>query len=417
MASSRKPPSAEREANAAAPAAVARFLQEHPLRGRRAAVALSGGVDSVVLLHLLKGAIPGNLLAAIHVHHGLSANADAWARFCRGLCREWQVPLTVRRVRVAKAGEGPEAAARTARYAAFRALRVECVFLAHHLDDQAETVLMNLLRGAGPAGARGMAAAGRFDGKRLLRPLLGVSRESLIGYARKHGLEWVEDESNADEKLTRNFVRRRLGPLIETRFPRWRENLARAARLFAGADADARALLREFLAAQGMRAPSEAKLVEMLKQLSGGGARTLIEHEGLRLRVYRGRLSIEPTAAEGAFAPLRWRGERRLPIPALGGELRFRPSRGTGIDARHKSLQVRLRAGGERLRPDPRRPRRTLKNLFQEAGVPPWQRERLPLLFCGEDLVWVPGLGVDAAFQAAAKAPGVLPEWRRLDRA
>jgi len=287
------------------------------------------------------------------------------------------------------------------------------VFLAHHLDDQAETVLMNLLRGAGVAGARGMPAAGRIGGKRLLRPLLGVSRDDILAYAGAHRLQWVDDESNADEALTRNFVRRRLAPLIATRFPRWRESLARAARHFAGVELDARALLREFLAAQGLRAPSEAKLVEMLKQLTARGARTLVEHEGMRLRVYRGRLSVEPAAPEAPFAPLRWQGERCLAIPALGGELRFRRSRGRGIDAKHKPLLVRLRAGGERLQPDARRPRRTLKNLFQEAGVPPWQRDRLPLLFSGDTLVWAPGLGVDAAYQAAAKAPGVLPEWRQ----
>jgi tRNA(Ile)-lysidine synthase len=402
MASSRKRLSADPAA------AVARFLEEHPLRGR-AAVALSGGVDSVVLLHLLKD----RGVRAVHVHHGLSPNADAWAQFCRKLCRQWKVPLTVRRARVAKAGKGPEAAARAARYGVFEKSPLDVVFLAHHLDDQAETVLMNLLRGAGVAGARGMPAEGRFGGKRLLRPLLGVSRDEILAYAGAHCLQWVEDESNADETLTRNFVRRRLAPLIATRFPRWRESLARAARHFAGVELDARALLREFLAAQGLRAPSEAKLVEMLKQLTARGARTLVEHEGMRLRVYRGRLSVAPAAPEAPFAPLRWQGERRLAIPALGGELRFRRSRGRGIDAKHKSLLVRLRAGGERLQPDARRPRRTLKNLFQEAGVPPWQRDRLPLLFSGETLVWAPGLGVDAAYQAAAKAPGVLPEWRQ----
>jgi len=377
---------------------------------RRTAVALSGGVDSVVLLHKLRN-VPG--ISAVHVHHGLSPNAQAWAAFCRSLCRRLAVPLKVYKVKVQKEGRGLEAAARKARYDAFAKVDAHCIALAHNLDDQAETVLMNLLRGAGVAGARGMPAAGRIGGKRLLRPLLGVSRDDILAYAGAHRLQWVDDESNADEALTRNFVRRRLAPLIATRFPRWRESLARAARHFAGVELDARALLREFLAAQGLRAPSEAKLVEMLKQLTARGARTLVEHEGMRLRVYRGRLSVEPAAPEAPFAPLRWQGERCLAIPALGGELRFRRSRGRGIDAKHKPLLVRLRAGGERLQPDARRPRRTLKNLFQEAGVPPWQRDRLPLLFSGDTLVWAPGLGVDAAYQAAAKAPGVLPEWRQ----
>jgi tRNA(Ile)-lysidine synthase len=289
------------------------------------------------------------------------------------------------------------------------------VALAHNRDDQAETVLMNLLRGAGVRGARGMPPRSRFDGKMLLRPLLEVPRAAIFAYAREQGLEWVEDESNADEALTRNFVRRRFGPLIESRFPRWRESLARAARHFAGMELDAQALLREFLAAQGLRAPSEAKLVEMLKQLTSGGARILVEHDGMRLRVYRGKLVLAPATSAASFAPVEWKGERRITIPALGGKLLFRRARGEGIDL-HKLEQcrvaVRLRAGGERLQPDPRRPRRTLKNLFQEAGVPPWQRDRLPLLFCGDDLVWAPGLGIDAHYQVTVDAIGMVPEWR-----
>ncbi|HZM35076.1 MAG TPA: tRNA lysidine(34) synthetase TilS, partial [Burkholderiales bacterium] len=325
MASSRKRPSADLAGR------VARFVEERGLRGRRVALALSGGVDSVVLLSLLKDLLP---VRAIHVHHGLSPNADAWAKFCRLLCRRWGVPLTVRRVRVAKAGKGPEAAARKARYEVLENAPCEVVFLAHHLDDQAETVLMNLLRGAGVAGARGMPDEGRLGAKRLARPLLGVSRERILAYARAEGLPWIEDESNADEMLTRNFVRRRLGPLIEQRFPRWRESLARAARHFSAAEVDARALLREFLASQGLRAPSEAKLVEMLKQLVAASPRTLLEHDGARLRVYRGKVSLAPAAGTAPFAPLEWKGERRLPVPVLGGELRFRAARGEGIDAR-----------------------------------------------------------------------------------
>ena len=411
MASSRKRPSGELVAEAG------RFLGSIDLRGKRLAVGLSGGVDSVTLLHILKNcaARSGFSLNAIHVHHGLSPNAGAWARFCRALCTRWGVPLAVRRVKVAKGGKGLEAAAREARYRAFRNSPCDAVALAHNRDHQAETVLMNLLRGAGVRGASGMPPRSRLDGRMLLRPLLEVPRAAILAYAREQGLEWVEDESNADEALTRNFVRRRLGPLIESRFPRWRESLARAARHFAGVGLDAQALLREFLAAQGLRAPSEAKLVEMLKQLTSGGARIMVEHDGMRLRVYRGKLALAPAAPAAPFAPVEWKGEPRITIPALGGKLLFRRARGEGIDLRKLGqcrVAVRLRAGGERLQPDRRRPRRTLKNLFQEAGVPPWQRDRLPLLFCGDDLVWAPGLGIDAHYQATADTIGVVPEWR-----
>jgi len=322
-------------------------------------------------------------------------------------------------VRVRRRGAGLEAAARAARRAAFARVGADAIALAHHLDDQAETVLLNLLRGAGPRGASAMPAAGRLGGKQLLRPLLEVPRREILAYARAHRLAWVEDESNRDDALTRNFLRLRVGPLLESRFPRWRESLARAARLFAAADTRAERALRAFLARQGLRAPSEAKLVEMLKQLTSRGARTRIRHDGKELRVYRGRVEVAPAVEALAFVPLEWRGERRLPVNALAGELRFRRARGAGIAAAlvdGRTFRVRLRGGGERLRPDPRRPRRSLKNLFQEAGVPPWRRERMPMLFCGEELVWAAGLGVDAAWQAGASAPGIVPEWRDARR-
>jgi tRNA(Ile)-lysidine synthase len=402
MASSRKPRSAE------VPAAVRRAIEG--LRSKRFLVGLSGGVDSVVLLHALAG--QGLELRAAHVHHGLSPNADKWARFCRALCRKLRVPLTVHRVRLARKSE---ATARAARYAALKKEAFDVLALAHQLDDQAETVLLNLLRGAGARGASGMPARGTIDGRVLLRPLLDVPRESIVAYAAAHRLEWIEDESNAMDVFSRNFIRLHIAPLLAERYPRWREALARAARHFARRDADARALLREFLSAQGLRAPSEAKLVEMLKQLTSGSPGTLIEHDGARLRVYRGAVRVERPAGAGEFQPVEWRGERRIAMPALGGELRFSRARGAGIDPKWLKdgrLQVRLRSGGERLQPDARRPRRTLKNLFQEAGVPSWQRKKLPLLYKGEELVWAPGLGVDRRYAAREKASGWVPEWR-----
>jgi tRNA(Ile)-lysidine synthase len=397
------------------------FFRAHDLRGKRVAVGLSGGIDSVALLHWLRVLAPecGFRLSAIHVHHGLSPSADAWSRFCRSLCRRWKVPITVRRVRVTREGRGLEAAARTARYACYRALRADAVALGHQLDDQAETVLMNLLRGAGLAGASGMRASVPLGEKRLLRPLLEVPREAIVRFAKANRLEWIEDESNLDEALTRNYLRRRIGPLLTARYPRWRESLARAARHFAQADADANRMLRAFLKQHGLRAPSEAKLAEMLRQLSGArsDARVRIAHDGKELRVYRSQVIVKRAEREKPFTPVRWSGERKLALPQLGGELRFRRTRGAGIDlskVAHEAVTVRLRSGGERLQPDAKRPRRTLKNLFQEAGIPPWERERLPLLFSGTDLVWAPGLGVDARYRAATNEVGAVPVFRVL---
>ncbi|TMH26392.1 MAG: tRNA lysidine(34) synthetase TilS [Betaproteobacteria bacterium] len=405
MASSRKPRSAE------VLAAVGRAMPG--LEGKRIVVGLSGGVDSVVLLHALSRAVPG--VRAAHINHGLSPNARRWAEFCRRLCRRLGVPLTVRRVRVAKRGEGLEAAARAARYAALGKLSFDVLALAHQLDDQAETVLLNLLRGAGPRGASGMRARATFRGRTLLRPLLEVPRESILAYAREHELAWIEDESNLSDAYARNFIRLHVAPLFSARYPRWREALARAARHFARTELDASIALREFLAAEGLRAPSEAKLVEMLRQLTAAAPGTRIAHDGAELRVYRGEVRVAPVRKPAAFEPVAWQGERKLTLAALGGELRFRRARGRGIDARwlqQGEMQVKLRAGGERLQPDARRPRRTLKNLFQEAGVPPWERERMPLLYRGDELVWAPGLGVDTRYRAARKRAGWVPEWR-----
>ena len=412
MASSRKSSSAE--------SAVRAFLGAHDLRGKRVAVGLSGGVDSVVLLCLMRNLAAefGFRLSAIHVHHGLSPSADAWARFCRSMCRRWKVPIAVRRVRVARAGAGLEAAARAARYRCYRALRADAIALGHQLDDQAETILMNLLRGAGLAGASGMRATAPFHEKLLARPLLGVPREAIVDYAKANRLDWIEDESNRDESLTRNYLRRRVGPLLAARYPRWRESLARAARHFARADADANRMLRGFLKEHGLRAPSETRLAEMLRQITQAkrDRKVRIAHDGAELRMHRGAVVVKAAEKPVSFEPIRWSGETRLALPELGGELRFRKGRGAGIDASKiegEEVTVRLRSGGERLQLDARRPRRTLKNLFQEAGSAPWERERLPLLYCGGELVWVAGLGVDVRFHAPPGARSVVPRWRK----
>jgi tRNA(Ile)-lysidine synthase len=391
------------------------------LRKKSVVVGLSGGVDSVVLLHLLKAraAKHGFDLRALHVHHGLSRNADRWARHCRAVCRAWGVPLQVFRVSVTNTGKGREAAARDARYAAFRKAKGEVLMLAHQLDDQAETVLLNLLRGAGVRGASGMPASAHIGEKLLVRPLLGVPREAVMAHAVAHRLKWVEDESNLDESLTRNFLRRSVGPLLAARFPRWREALARAARHFARRDLEAADLLRAFLRAKGLRGPSEARLSEMLKQLASGASHMELTHDGARLKSYRGEVFVlnddAPVVAPASFTPVRWSGEKRVLLPALGGELRFRRVRGRGFALPpQRSAEIRLRSGGERLKLHEGRPRRTLKNLFQEAGMPPWKRERLPLVFCGDALVCVPGLGIDARYQAARGSPGWLAEWHQI---
>ena len=208
-------------------------FQRHRVAGARVCVALSGGVDSVVLLHAaadLRAAFDLKL-SACHVHHGLSPNANDWVRFCNKLCQSLDIPLDVARVKVDRAaGIGLEAAARETRYAALLQQDAAFFLLAQHQDDQAETVLHQLLRGTGLNGLAGMGEMRVLaDGKTLLRPLLGVRRSMIEAYAVAQNLSWVEDESNLDTTLTRNFLRHEILPKIATRFPQYNESLSRMA--------------------------------------------------------------------------------------------------------------------------------------------------------------------------------------------
>lgn len=428
MASSRKPGPSKAPAGGRVEAALAASLARTGARGSAVCVALSGGVDSVVLLHGLATVAKTFrlILSALHVNHGLSPSAFAWERHCRTLCRRLRVPLTVRRVKIpARRKGGLESAARDARYAALAAARSDFVALAHQLDDQAETVLMNLLRGAGLRGAAAMPETGPLPvaaetALRALRPLLAVPREAIVGYAIAHHLHWDEDESNVDESLARNWVRRSVGPLLAARYPRWREGLARAAAHFGEADklltaggaerlsaealrampqARARLALRDFLKAGGVRAPDAKRLDELLRQVleTSSSAGLEIALDGKVMGRFRGELAV-------------------LPFSAPQGKVVFHPCKGAGIDAarfKAQAVTIRSRKGGERMRLAPNRPSRTLKNLFQEAGIPPWERDRLPLVYCGEELVWVAGLGVAAGYRAGAGKAGILPEWNR----
>ncbi|MEO8101543.1 MAG: tRNA lysidine(34) synthetase TilS [Betaproteobacteria bacterium] len=222
------------------PAAIEDILRRHNATGRRICIGLSGGMDSVVLLDLLAQVrvVWGMRLSAIHVHHGLSPNADEWATFCESLCAERAIPLQVAAVKIDLAlTGGVESLARDARYLAFDKVDADLIALAQHTDDQAETVLHQILRGTG---LKGMAGMGEWrplrDGLTLMRPLLGVSRADIEVYAGERRLEWIDDESNTDMAYTRNFIRHALMPTLEERFPHYRESLARIGRHAAEAD-------------------------------------------------------------------------------------------------------------------------------------------------------------------------------------
>ncbi len=411
------------------------------------AVALSGGRDSVALLHAARGALaagwPLARLVALHVHHGLQAQADDWDRFCAALCTDLQVPLVSTRVTVQPtAGEGIEAAARRARYDALgrmcRDQGARLLLFAHHRDDQVETVLLRLFRGTGVAGMSGMPARRPLDAQgdvQLLRPWLDVARAEIDAYCAAHALRWIDDPSNADTRFARNALRAHLPALLQA-FPALYENVTQAASHFAqaagmldalaeqslasmvcaGRDADtlseldltllralppdhADAVLRHWLRDLGTQPPSTARLAAMRAQLiEDRGGEPAIAHDGLVLRRFRDRVLACRAVAAGAPAPFafEWRGEARIVVPAWRGELRFERDDTFGVPEAVLSAPLRLaaRAGGERIVLRPGGPARALKQAYQEADIPAWRRAHLPLLWSGETLVLAAGLGI-----------------------
>jgi tRNA(Ile)-lysidine synthase len=417
----------------------------------RIAVALSGGLDSMVLLRLAHA--HGLDVCAFHVHHGLSPNADAWRDHCSAAAAELGVPFDWRPVVVAKGKSGIEAAARKLRYAALgemcRAHGVRVLLTAHHLDDQVETVLLQLLRGSGPAGLSGMDAANRApgllgdDSLAVARPLLGVARADLERFAREQGIAWVEDESNADPRYARNALRHQVMPALAAAFPGYQQRIARssahtrsAQRLLdelgeqdlqaclAGDGLDlARVrtlsrdridnLLRHWFAVRRLAMPSTAWLAQMLAQILSArdDAQLLVEHPDVDVRRHRDHLFLVPRLPDlpGMRDPddagiidkhaqaFRWHGEAAIAFPDYGGVLHFETAE-RGFDPawlREQGLEIDFRKGGERLRLAHNRPSRPLKMHYQTSGIPAWERGRLPIVNAGFDLLFAAGLGMD----------------------
>lgn len=416
----------------------------------RLSVAISGGVDSVALLHaarLLATRHPSLALRAIHVDHGLQAESAGWSARSESLCRDLEVPLEVIRLSLApRAGASVEAEARTARYAAIAASlgEGECLLTAHHRDDQLETLLLQLARGAGVDGLAAMPRAAVLGPGIHLRPLLDVDRDELVAWARGAGLDWIDDPMNDDSRFDRAWLRHHVLPALRQRWPalartvsRSAGHLAEASRLLEDlAEIDAAGLvdagrlsvtglltlprprrinvLRWWLAGHDLGMPSTARLGAIVDDVLTArvDAGPVVRWAGAEVRRYRGWLHamrpLEPPPGAGwqrGIGP----GEV-VELPSGLGTLSLERTIGTGLAAvaLQGPLLVRFRRGGERLRPYGHVRQRTLKNLCQESGVLPWMRDRLPMLEASGRLVAIGDLWIAA--EAAAPAGG--PAWR-----
>ena len=420
-----------------------------PLRSRRLCVAFSGGIDSTALLALAAPLRRSHQVRvrALHIHHGLQSAAEQWAEAAAASCRMLRLPLTVRRIQVARTrGDSPEAAARLARYAAFRdeLAAGELLLLAQHQDDQLETVLLQLLRGAGPAGLAAMSTLAPCGAGQLVRPLLGVRRAQLEALVREQHLSWSEDPSNRAEHFDRNYLRHRVLPALLERWPAAAATVSRSAALMAEAQhgleqaadallaqaldgqalsvpilrrfsaAERRQVVRRYLHERDLPLPDQRRLLEITGAVlkARADAHTCLRYGEVEIHRFGAQLiarrRLPPLTAN--LLSWRWAAVPRLAL-AGAGELSFVPQ-GHGpihLGALPEQLTVRFRQGGERF-PMPFG-HGSLKHLLQERRVPPWLRARVPLIYAGERLVAVADLWSDPALAAGRGAAARLA-WR-----
>ncbi|WP_233279483.1 tRNA lysidine(34) synthetase TilS [Acidihalobacter yilgarnensis] len=366
----------------------------------------------------------------MHVHHGLQADADAWADTCAAHCAEWGIEFELLRIAASpRSGDSPEARARELRYAALRSVmaRGDGLLTAHHADDQAETLLLQLLRGAGPAGLAAMPRLAPFGCGWHARPLLALRRTALRDYLTRAGIGWIEDPTNSDLSPARNYLRHRILPLIEARWPATVTTLGRAAGLQAESqgllshlgrrdletasgewpgvlsvsalrvlpDARLHNAVRVWLSDKGLPLPNARRLSDLRRVLEARrDGRAQLCWPGAELRRYRDELYADiPLSSHDSTRVFQWDPATPLDLPGLGLVLRKEDLRCdlSSLMSAGAHLTIRFRRGGERCKMSPRGRSRALKSLLQEAGVPPWLRDRIPLLYADEHLVEVIG--------------------------
>jgi len=418
------------------------FLERIGCRGRWC-VAFSGGGDSTALLlalHELRRQLNAPL-EAIHVNHGAHADADAWVSHCRSICGALSVPLAVVPAPESPLPPGsPEARLRAWRNTAFEALleRGDVLCTAHHREDQAETLLLALLRGSGPEGLAAMPEQRPLGAGRLVRPLLETPRAALVAYLRKRGVDWIDDPSNQDTSLDRNYLRGEILPRLRARWPAADRSLADSARLcgeaaaWLGAEADLalagrephpgvlrvrglenepaalRALLRRWLKRRNVTPLPRARLEALAGQLETAGPdrRIRVEWGEHRLRHHRGMLWLDGPARRSCPRVADWNGGQAADLGPLSGRLALDPPRALG------PFRIDARAGGERYRDRAGGPSRTLKGWFAQLGLPPWFRDSVPLLFDDDRLLAAGDVVLDAAFRERLEQEETDLSWR-----
>ena len=416
--------------------------------------AFSGGIDSTVLLHLLDRIArnAGLRLVALHADHGLNPGSGAWRRHCEQQCKEWHIEFrSTKLILATDTGLGPEGGAREARYRWFREIvgGTHWLFTAHHRGDQAETVIERLARGSGPRGLGGMRPASRVYGVNVARPLLDLSRDWIEAYAASHGLHWVDDDSNRDSRITRNHVRWRVLPELKRRWPEMEATLARTAGVMQETQAVLDDVAEEDLGMLDERAVGgeSSVRVQALLALSARRQRNVLRYwirrelgvsMGLaRLNHAVGELARYPRKVGGlCWPPVELRTYRdRLYLASLETPRRTRWSwtldgelvmegglvltprkvtgRGLKAGVLPASVTVQFRRGGESCRLPGRGHRHALKKLLQEAGIPPWQRPRIPLITVNGEVAAVVGVTCCAPYCAGPGDNGIEIEVRR----
>jgi len=426
--------------------ASSRKSQSSPKSAKRIAVALSGGLDSVVLLDTIcksQAANQNREIYAFHIHHGLQKPADDWLIFCERLAKKYKIHFDFRLLHLNTKEGNVEARARAARYEALADLceeyGIEDLLLAHHQNDQAETVLLQLLRGAGVAGLSGMSVHKHIQAGpsplMLKRPLLDQSRAELEAYAKQHKLKWIEDPSNQDRKYRRNAIRKDVIPKLEKIQPEAVANLARSASLLSDAQAlldrlalqdgkgilikdclqlkpllglyksdlpAANNVLRHWLKMNELSMPSQERLNSWWRDLLAVKVDSQLEwtHDGMAIRLWRDQLQLAPQSGGQWIFRTISTGSKNAGLPAAWVKKAQKEGR----------ITTKARSGSEKLQIKPNSPRKTLKNLFQEGDIPPWQRNA-PLLYIDHELIAVAGVGVSYP-HLVLTGSRVWPEWQ-----